>query len=99
MLTSTVIREAAAAAALAGHLLAYPAAAQEVSFAGKKIDMYIGSSPGGGTDLSSRLIGDFVVKYLPGKPTIVYRNIPGGQGVKALNYFAKDVKPDGTGFA
>ena len=99
MLTSTVIREAAAAAAFAGLLLSYPAAAQEVSFAGKKIDMYIGSSPGGGTDLSSRLIGDYVAKYLPGRPTIVYRNIPGGQGVKALNYFAKDVKPDGTGFA
>ena len=84
MLTSTVIREAAAAA-FAGLLLAYPATAQEVSFAGKKIDMYIGSSPGGGTDLSSRLIGDYVAKYLPGRPTIVYRNIPGGQGVKALN--------------
>lgn len=89
----------AAGAALAGLLFAVPAAAQEVSFAGKKVEMYIGSSPGGGTDLSSRLIGDFVAKYLPGKPAIVYRNIPGGQGVKALNYFASQVKPDGTGFA
>jgi tripartite-type tricarboxylate transporter receptor subunit TctC len=99
MLKSTFAREAAGVAAFAGLLFAFPAAAQEVSFAGKKIDMYIGSSPGGGTDLSSRLIGDFVVKYLPGKPTIVYRNIPGGQGVKALNYFAREVRPDGTGFA
>lgn len=99
MLNSILNREAAAAA-FAGLLLSFcPAAAQEVSFAGKKIDMYIGSSPGGGTDLSSRLIGDFVVKYLPGKPTIVYRNIPGGQGVKALNYFATQVKADGLGFA
>jgi hypothetical protein len=99
MLRSTFAREIAAAAAFAGFLCVAPAPAQEVSFAGKKIDMYIGSSPGGGTDLSSRLIGDFVVKYLPGKPAIVYRNIPGGQGVKALNYFARDVKPDGLGFA
>lgn len=99
MLKSAFTRETAAVAAFAGLLSVCPAAAQEVSFAGKKIDMYIGSSPGGGTDLSSRLIGDFVVKYLPGKPAIVYRNIPGGQGVKALNYFATQVKPDGLGFA
>src|SRR5687767_1361194 len=72
-------RRAAVLAGLAALAFALPAKAQEVSFAGKKIDMYIGSSPGGGTDLSSRLIGDYVAKYLPGRPSIVYRNIPGGQ--------------------
>src|ERR1700752_2328813 len=92
-------RTAAILAGLAALVFPHPPQAQDVSFAGKKIDMYIGSSPGGGTDLSSRLIGEFVVKYLPGKPAIVYRNIPGGQGVKALNYFATQVKPDGLGFA
>ncbi len=91
------IRNAAAFAFLI--LLAGPAAANEISFAGKKIDMLIGSSPGGGTDLSSRLIGDYLVKYLPGHPTIVYRNIPGGQGLKSLNYFATQVKPDGLTFS
>ena len=85
MLKSNLRRKAAVLAGLAAFAFAPPAPAQEVSFAGKKVDMYIGSSPGGGTDLSSRLIGEFVVKYLPGKPSIVYRNIPGGQGVKALN--------------
>jgi tripartite-type tricarboxylate transporter receptor subunit TctC len=99
MLTSTSGRKAAAVAVLAGLVFAFPAKAQDVSFAGKKVDMYIGSAPGGGTDLSSRLIGDFVTKYLPGKPSIVYRNIPGGQGIKALNYFATQVKPDGLAFA
>jgi hypothetical protein len=69
----------------------------DISFAGKKIEMYIGSSPGGGTDLSSRLLGDVIVKYLPGQPTVVYRNIPGGQGVMALNHVAARVKPDGLG--
>lgn len=73
------------------------AARAEVSFAGKKIEMYIGSSPGGGTDLSSRLLGDVIVKYLPGRPTVVYRNIPGGQGIMALNHVAARVRPDGFG--
>jgi hypothetical protein len=57
--------------------------------------MYIGAAAGGGTDLSSRLLGEFIVKHLPGQPSIIYRNIPGGQGVKALNHFATRVKPDG----
>jgi hypothetical protein len=93
-------RQARTLAAFAALLASVPAAAQEVSFAGKKIDMYIGSTAGGGTDTSSRLLGDYLVKYLPGKPTIVYRNIPGGQGVKALNFFASSkVKPDGLAFA
>lgn len=91
-------RDVVALAVLAG-LAILPVQAQEVSFAGKKIEMYIGSSAGGGTDLSSRLVGDFVAKYLPGKPSIVYRNIPGGQGIKALNYFATQVKADGMAFA
>ncbi len=99
MLKSNPGRKAAILAGLAALVFAQPAPAQEVSFAGKKIDMYIGSAPGGGTDLSSRLVGEFVVKYLPGKPSIVYRNIPGGQGIKALNYFATQVKADGLGFA
>lgn len=87
------------AAVLGALVSALPAAAQEVSFAGKKVEMYIGSSPGGGTDLSSRLVGDFLVKYLPGEPTIVYRNIPGAQGLKALNHFATRVAPDGLSFS
>lgn len=92
------LRQAAAAGA-AVVLLAAPADAQDISFAGKKVEMYIGSSPGGGTDLSSRLIGDYIVKYLPGQPSIVYRNIPGAQGLKALNHFATRVKPDGFSFS
>ena len=70
---------------------------QTVSFAGKTIEMYIAAGSGGGTDTSSRLIGDVIVKYLPGQPSVIYRNLPGGQGVKALNYVVARVKPDGIG--
>lgn len=99
MVKSHSFGKAAVLAGLALLVAAAPARAEEISFAGKKIDMIIGSAPGGGTDLSSRLVGEFVAKYLPGRPTVIYRNIPGAQGIKALNYFATQVKPDGLSFA
>ena len=82
-------------------LMALPATASaEVSFKGKTIDALIGSTPGGGTDGTTRLVGTFLEKYLPGTPRMRYRNIPGGHGAKALNYFVdKKVNPDGTTWA
>lgn len=70
-------------------------AADEATFKGKRVEAIIVSAPGGGTDQSTRLVGRFMQKHLPGSPDIVYRNIPTGQGVGGLNYFAKQVKPDG----
>jgi tripartite-type tricarboxylate transporter receptor subunit TctC len=69
--------------------------AQEVSFKGKRIETIVVSSAGGGTDTSTRLVGRFLAKHLPGKPDIIYRNMPAGHGTAGLNYFAKQVKPDG----
>src|SRR5262249_18819148 len=34
--------------------------AQETSFAGKKLNAIIGATPGGGTDLTTRLVGRFL---------------------------------------
>ncbi|MCZ6447681.1 MAG: tripartite tricarboxylate transporter substrate-binding protein [Alphaproteobacteria bacterium] len=64
-------------------------------FKDKKINVIIGSSPGGGTDGTSRLVGRFLAKYLPGQPQMIYRNMPAGHGVKASNYFYNQAKPDG----
>lgn len=71
------------------------AAAQEVTFKGKTIALIINSPPGGGTDTAARIGGDALAKYLPGSPSIIYRNLPGGGGLKANNYFANQVPPDG----
>ena len=70
----------------------------DVTFKGKTIEVLLGSAPGGGTDGTTRLVGTFLEKYLPGNPTMRYRNVPGGHGAKALNYFTK-VKPDGLTWA
>ncbi len=70
-------------------------AAEPVSFQGKTVTMIIGSSPGGGTDLSGRVIANFLTSHLPGKPNVLVHNIPGAQGVTAMNYFVQQVAPDG----
>ncbi len=94
MMTSKIMVLGAAAAAL-GWAGAATAADGAVDFSGKRINVLIGSSPGGGTDGTSRLVGRYLEKYLPGKPQMIYRNMPAGHGVKANNYFYNRVKPDG----
>lgn len=71
------------------------ASAQAVSFAGKVVTMVIPSTVGGSTDLAARLIAKFIGRHLPGTPTVVSSNVPGGQGVTALNFMTQQAKPDG----
>jgi tripartite-type tricarboxylate transporter receptor subunit TctC len=68
---------------------------EALSFAGKTVTIVIGSETGGTTDSSARLMGTFLAKYLPGKPTVIVQNRPGSHSMAAMNYFAQRVKPDG----
>jgi tripartite-type tricarboxylate transporter receptor subunit TctC len=73
------------------------AAAQgEVSFKGKTITMIIGSEPGGGTDATGRVIAPYLRKYLPGEPDVVTQNVPGANGIAAVNYFVRRTQGDGS---
>jgi tripartite-type tricarboxylate transporter receptor subunit TctC len=69
--------------------------AEPVSFKGRPITMVIGYPPGGGTDLSGRLIASFLAAHLPGEPSVIVQNLPGADGLTAMNYFVQQVKPDG----
>lgn len=82
---------AAGAAALG---LAGPAAAQ-VSFEGETIEWIIPFSPGGGSDTWARFNAPFLSEYLPGNPTVVVINEPGGGSTKGTNIFAARAEPDG----
>jgi tripartite-type tricarboxylate transporter receptor subunit TctC len=92
------LRHAASAAAfmLLALQAARPAAASEfVSFAGKTVTIIIGSTTGGTTDTSARLMAAFLSKYLPGTPNVIVQSRPGAHSIAALNYFSHQVKPDG----
>jgi tripartite-type tricarboxylate transporter receptor subunit TctC len=84
------------ALAAATALPALEAAAQKVDFAGKRIEMIVPFNPGGGSDIYARALAPFFEKYLPGSPTIVVRNIPGGGSITGANQFHNRAKPDGT---
>lgn len=80
-------------------LVAQAAIAQEpVSFKGKTVNAIISSSAGGGTDAYGRLASIFFEKYLPGSPTVVPRNVPGADGMAAMNFIVQQVAPDGNTF-
>ena len=80
------------AATIAGSEVAQ---AQKVDFAGKRIEMIVPFPPGGGSDVYSRALAPFLEKHLPGNPTILIRNVPGGGSITGANQFKSRAKPDG----
>src|ERR1041384_4457044 len=62
----------------------------------KQIKVIIRAAPGGNYDLYLRLLARHIVKHVPGNPTAVPMNMPGGGGLTALNYFDKVAPHDGT---
>ena len=65
-------------------------------YRGKSISMVIATAPGGDYDLRARLISRHMGRHLPGNPTIVPRNMPGGVGIQAMNFMANVAPKDGT---
>ena len=89
----------AGAAALAGVLSASQVAfADGVAdfYAKKRITMLIGFGVGGGVDTFGRLLARRLGENLPGKPTVVVQNMPGGGGFKSTNYIFNVAPKDGT---
>jgi tripartite-type tricarboxylate transporter receptor subunit TctC len=72
--------------------------AQPVSFEGKTVSFIVGFPAGGGTDASARVIAPFLTKYLPGNPPVVVSNMPGADGMTAMNMFVQPQRTpaDGT---
>ncbi len=69
-------------------------AAAKPYYEGKSITLVNVSDVGGGTDTWMRMVQPFLQKHIPGHPTIVCENMPGGY--KACNYVWGVAKTDGT---
>jgi tripartite-type tricarboxylate transporter receptor subunit TctC len=62
---------------------------------GKVLTIIVGHAPGGGYDRMSRLLAKYLPKYIPGKPSVVIKQMTGGGTVIAANYVYNQAKPDG----
>ena len=88
-------------AGLCGLALGATAAAAQggPSFARKTVTIYIANTAGGSYDIYGRLIARHLGKHLPGQPTVVASNMPGGGGIVAANYLYDAAPKDGTALA
>ncbi len=54
-------------------------------YSGKTIFVYVGRPPGSGADLAVRSFVRFWQEHIPGRPTMVVKNVPGGAGSRVWN--------------
>ena len=77
-----------------------PAAAQAQSieefYRGKQLNMVIGYPTGGSNDIYARAVARHIGKHIPGNPTVIPRNMPGGGSLIAANHVFNVAPKDGT---
>src|SRR6185503_13511131 len=64
--------------------------------AGKQIRFIIRTGSATTYDSYSRLLARHIGRHIPGNPTIIAVNMPGGGGIRSANYVAKIAPQDGT---
>ena len=64
-------------------------------YKGRTVDLVIGYPPGGSNDVYARAVSRHMGRYLPGNPTIVPRNMPGGGSLLAANHMYSVAPKDG----
>ena len=98
MKTTKILGSTALAGALVLGLAATPAVAQSVAdfYKGKRIIMYVGSSPGGGYDTYARLITRHIGRFIPGNPKFIVKNKVGAGSIVVANFVYNVAPQDGT---
>ena len=87
-----------ALAVLLGASLPLAAAAQtpEQFYKGRTVTLIVGFAPGGINDISARVVGKHLGRFIPGNPTIVVQNLPGAGGLGAANRLYNVAEKDGS---
>jgi tripartite-type tricarboxylate transporter receptor subunit TctC len=65
-------------------------------YSGRTLTIVVGSGAGGGFDTTARLVSRHIANHIPGKPTVIVQNMPGGGGLVAANYLFNAASKDGT---
>lgn len=98
MLSPRSIRPTFAAIAAGASVLALsPASSRAADFyAGKTLNIIVSSDTGGGYDTYSRLLSRHFADHIPGHPTLVVQNMPGGGGLRSAQFIYDIAPKDGT---
>jgi tripartite-type tricarboxylate transporter receptor subunit TctC len=83
-------------AAVSSVPVAVPAA--DFTLQGKTVTLYAALGLGGGGDTNARTFLPYLAKVLPGEPTIIVKNMPGGGGIQGVQYLYNVAPADGTAF-
>ncbi len=62
----------------------------------KTVSIIVGSGAGGGFDTTARLVARHIGRHIPGTPTVIVVNMPGGGGLVAANHLFNVAPKDGT---
>jgi tripartite-type tricarboxylate transporter receptor subunit TctC len=85
----------ALAAVLIVPLAHAPAAAQADFYKGKTVTIVVGTRVGGTIGNTALLVSRHMGKYIPGNPTVILRQMPGGAHLNATNHVYNVADPDG----
>jgi len=72
-----------------------PAQAQADFFKGKTVTVVVGARAVGSLSLSAQVLARHWGRHIPGNPTVVLRQMPGGAHLNATNYTFNVADPDG----
>ena len=89
----TLFAGAVASAALLAAMTS--ANAQDADFSCDSVELIAPYTEGGGADVYARMFIPFLEKYLPGNPSVIIRNMPGGASIMGNNHFEATAEPDG----
>lgn len=67
-------------------------------YQGKTITIHVGAGVGSGIDLATRMVARNIGRHIPGRPTVLVKNMIGGGGLQLFNYLYRIAPKDGTEF-
>lgn len=86
-------------ACLAGYLVAcllpHAAQAQADFYKGKTVTIVVGTRVGGSIGNTSLIVSRHIGRYIPGNPTVILRQMPGGAHLNATNHVFNVAEADG----
>ncbi len=78
--------------------VAAPSGALAQMYKGKTLTMIINYPAGGPTDIEGRIIAHHLPAHIPGKPTVIVKNMGGAGGLIGSNFLGEIARPDGETF-